>query len=154
MARERFRLSVAVFLLLRRGDAVLCLRRAGTGWMDGAWSVPAGGLDAGETLVQAALRETREEVGVAVAPTDARLVHTLHCRTAGEDWIGAVFAADRWIGEPRLCEPDKHDGLAWHPVTALPEHMIPYVRQAIANAEAGLAFSSYGWDANPPTALA
>lgn len=154
MARARFRLSVAVFLLLRRGDAVLCLRRAGTGWMDGAWSVPAGGLDAGETLLQAALRETREEVGVAVAPADVRLVHTLHCRTGDDDWIGAVFAAERWVGAPRLCEPDKHDGLAWHPVTALPERMIPYVRQAIAHAEAGVAFSSYGWDANPPTALA
>lgn len=154
MPRERFRLSVSVFMLLRRNDAVLCLRRAGTGWMDGAWSVPAGGLDGGETLLRAALRETREEVGVAVAAADARLVHTLHCRTAGEEWIGAVFAATRWTGEPRLCEPDKHDALAWHRISDLPEITIPYVRQAIGHAEAGIAWSSYGWDADPPTALA
>ena len=47
------------------------------------------------------------------------------------EWLGAVFAAERWTGTPRLCEPDKHDGLGWYPVAALPETTIGYVRQAI-----------------------
>lgn len=153
MTRQRFHLSVAVFLVLRRDDAILCLRRAGTGWMDGAWSVPAGAHEGGETLVAAAVREAREEVGVSVDPADARLVHTLHCRT-GAEWLGAVFATDRWTGEPRLCEPDKHDGLGWYRVDALPETMIGYVRQALRCAEAGVRFSTFGWEAPSTTALA
>ncbi|MBR7559354.1 NUDIX domain-containing protein, partial [Mycobacterium tuberculosis] len=76
--RVRFQLSVSVFMLLRRGAQVLCLRRARTGWMDGHFSVPAGGHDGAEPLLQAALREAREEVGVVIVPGDARLVHTLH----------------------------------------------------------------------------
>jgi 8-oxo-dGTP pyrophosphatase MutT (NUDIX family) len=144
--RIRFQLSVSVFMLLRRGPDVLSLRRARTGWMDGAFSVPAGGHDGGEPLPAAALRETREEVGVGVAPGDARLVHTLHCQGSTGEWIGAFFQAERWQGVPRLCEPDKHDALAWHAVRALPDATIPYVAQAIAAAEAGHAFSAFGWD--------
>lgn len=154
MPRQRFRLSASVFMLLCRDDAVLCLRRAGTGWMDGFWSVPAGGLDGGETLLEAARRETREEVGVEVAAADARLVHMLHCRTAGEEWLGAVFAAERWRGEPCLREPAKHDRLAWHAAAALPDATIPYVRQAVGLGLAGIAWSAYGWDYEPPTELA
>lgn len=42
------------------------LRRKGTGWMDGSFSIPAGGLDAGEPIGAAAIREAYEEVGVQI----------------------------------------------------------------------------------------
>jgi 8-oxo-dGTP pyrophosphatase MutT (NUDIX family) len=151
--RVRFQLSVSVFMLLRRGSDLLCLRRARTGWMDGHFSVPAGGHDGAEPLLDAALRETREEVGVRVAPEDARLVHTLHCQGSSGEWVGVFFQTERWRGEPRVAEPDKHDLIAWCDVGALPETMIPYVAQAITRAEAGVPYSAFGWDA-PPVTLA
>lgn len=39
-------------------------RRPGEGWY-----LPAGGVEAGETLIEAAVRETQEEAGVRVQPT-------------------------------------------------------------------------------------
>jgi 8-oxo-dGTP pyrophosphatase MutT (NUDIX family) len=42
---------------------ILLLRRA-----DGLWSVPGGGLEPGERLDQAAVREVREETGLEVEP--------------------------------------------------------------------------------------
>lgn len=47
-------------LLLRRADGDI--RR------DGLWSVPGGGIEPGERLDQAAVREVREETGLEVEP--------------------------------------------------------------------------------------
>jgi 8-oxo-dGTP pyrophosphatase MutT (NUDIX family) len=43
---------------------ILLLRRS-----DGLWSVPGGGLEPGERLDQAVVREVREETGLEVEPT-------------------------------------------------------------------------------------
>lgn len=66
MKRERHQLSVAVFVVLRRGEKICLIRRANTGWMDGFYSLPAGGLESGETLLNAAVREAHEETGVTI----------------------------------------------------------------------------------------
>lgn len=44
MKRERYCLSVAVFILLRNGNQRCMFKRTGTGWMDGFYSLLAGGL--------------------------------------------------------------------------------------------------------------
>lgn len=54
MKRERYCLSIAVFILLRKGNQICMFKRTGTGWMDGFYSLPAGGLEEGETLTAAA----------------------------------------------------------------------------------------------------
>lgn len=43
--------------------------------MGGTWAVPGGALAHGETPVEAAVREFREEVGMALAPDRVALVH-------------------------------------------------------------------------------
>ena len=57
-------IGIAVFMIVRRAGEILCLRRSATGWMDGRVSLPAGRHEGGETLVSAAIRETREEVAL------------------------------------------------------------------------------------------
>ncbi|MGO4668295.1 NUDIX hydrolase [Bosea sp. 2RAB26] len=144
-ARDRHTLSASVFVALCRGDEVLLLRRTATGWMDGAFSLPAGGLEAGETIAQAAIREALEEVGVHIAPADLVYVHTFHSLTEGRDWVGHVFTAARWDGTPRLMETGKHADLGWWPFESLPPETIPYVRQALLNVSQAVAYSEYGW---------
>jgi 8-oxo-dGTP pyrophosphatase MutT (NUDIX family) len=114
--------------------------------MDGSFSIPAGGLDAGETIGAAAIREAYEEVGVRIAPGDLRYVHTLHSRTGGAAWVGHFFQAMVWEGAPALREPDKHSDLQWRSIDALPSETIPYVRQAILAIAARKPYSEYGWD--------
>ena len=67
---ERFKAVMAVFLVLRRGDEVLLMRRAGTGFCDGQYSVPTGHVDGNEPLTHAMVREAKEEVGVGIKPED------------------------------------------------------------------------------------
>lgn len=139
------RAPVAVHLLLTRGAEVLLLRRFNTGYEDGRFSVPAGHLDGGETVVAAGIREAREEIGVSIDPADVRIVQVMH-RFAEEERIDYVVAANRWSGEIRNREPEKCDLLAWHPIDALPVNTIPYVAHAIRCWREGVAFTTFHSD--------
>lgn len=138
----RFKLPVAVFMILREGDKMLLIQRAQTGWRDGYWSLPAGSLEDGEDLVTAAIRETEEEVGVSIAYEDVRLFHTQHCRVEGQNWINIYFETSHWKGTPRVCEPHKHSQVAWQTVSELPEPMVEYVQETLVSQKTPLAF---GW---------
>ena len=133
MRPERFCAVVAVHLLLRRGEEVLLLRRANTGYEDGNYSVIAGHLDGNETVSQAMVREAAEEAGIRVAPADLRFVHIMHRKEAADadERIDLFFAATRWQGEPEIGEPEKCGELRWAALDALPSNMVPYVRVAI-----------------------
>ncbi|PZO85097.1 MAG: DNA mismatch repair protein MutT [Micavibrio aeruginosavorus] len=146
MKRERFKLPCSVFLLLRREDEILLLRREKTGWMDGYYSVPAGAIDGNEEASLAACREAKEESCVVLNKEDLSLKHVIHCYTDGDEWMGVFFAATEYQGVPSIGEPEKHADMHWCKVNALPEKMIPYVRQAIENIERDIAFSTYGWN--------
>ncbi|MFT3735495.1 MAG: NUDIX domain-containing protein [Rhodocyclaceae bacterium] len=147
MSRERFQLSVSVFMLVRDDRRVLLLRRANTGWKDGFFSLPAGAHDGGETLAEAAARELREETGLQANAQDMELAHLMHCHSgdAGGEWMGAFFLASRWTGVPRITEQDKHDQLDWFSIDALPGNTIPYTRQGITLALQGVPYSTHGW---------
>lgn len=64
------------------GREVLLLRRSNTGFMDGYWALVAGHVEPGESAVSAAVREAREEVGIAVVEADLTPLCTVH-RTDG-----------------------------------------------------------------------
>lgn len=145
MSTDRFRLRSAVHLFLVRDGQVLLLRRHGTGYEDGNYSVPAGHLDGGETVTAAAAREAREEVGVAVAEADLRVVGVMH-RRAEDERIDFFLKATRWTGEVANREPAKCDGLRWAAPDRLPANVVPYVRRALEHDDAGVWFESYGWD--------
>jgi 8-oxo-dGTP pyrophosphatase MutT (NUDIX family) len=141
----RFRLVSAVHLFLLQGGQVLVLRRHQTGYEDGNYSVVAGHLEGNETVVAAAVREAREEVGIELAPQDVHVVGVMHRRSTDErvDWFATC---ERWTGAVRNAEPAKCDDLRWVNPEALPSNTIPYVRRAIENYRSGRWFDSFGWD--------
>lgn len=141
--RERFKLSVSVFLFLQHEGKLLILKRSNTGWMDGYFSVPAGAIDGGETIQDAVIREAKEEIGVVVKPEQASLAHTMHCFTGEDEWLGQFFITNSWESEPKLNEPEKHSELTWVKFDHLPDNMLPYVRQAIENVVKEVRFSEY-----------
>ncbi len=144
--RERFKLSLSVFLFLIQDNKVLLIKRGNTGWMDGFYSVPAGALDGNETIESAVVREAREETGVEVDVSDIKLAHTIHCLTHGEEWLGCFFITNKWIGEPKIMEPDKHTEVKWSNIDQLPSEVIPYVKQALDSVSMNIPYSSYGWE--------
>ena len=146
MPLQRVQTPIAVHVMLRRGDEVLLLKRANTGYEDGHYSVVGGHLDGGETVRQAAVRETLEEAGVRVSVENVHVVGVMHRRTASEERIDFFVAVHRWQGEVRNREPHKCAELAWHRFEELPDNVIPYVRQAFTNYLQGVWFGSFGWE--------
>lgn len=66
MARIRVPSTFFVLVVVEHEGRVLLVREAKHGQK---WYAPAGGIEPGETIVQAAVRETMEEAGVRVEPT-------------------------------------------------------------------------------------
>lgn len=127
---ERFSLIPAAYVILVRGSDVLLQRRMGTGYMDGYWSIGAAGhVEPGESVHDAAVRETYEELGVRIAASDLVSLCTMH-RRQGDDGVGQrvdfFFTVSDWIGEPTVAEPDKSGGIQWAALDSLPEPVVPY----------------------------
>jgi 8-oxo-dGTP diphosphatase len=129
---DRYTFKSAVFTILRKDDQVLLSRRAKTGWMDGFYEPPAGHLEYGETLQDAAVREVKEETGVKLSHEDLRLVHIY--QTYGKrdgPYIGFMFSTNSWEGEPKIMEPEKCDDMQFFALDNLPDKITPYAMAAL-----------------------
>ena len=71
---KRFKVKIAVLLVLIQKEEVLLLRRYNTGIDDGCFVLPMGGVKEGETATQALIREAREETGVVIKPKRSNFV--------------------------------------------------------------------------------
>lgn len=86
-------------LLLDRDDRLLLVRSAlvpGEPERGDAWFVPGGGVEPGEDLTEAALRELREETGLNAEPADLRLV-AYTCGQADLGWVSGLLRDDFFL---------------------------------------------------------
>ncbi len=135
---------VAVHVFLLRGEDVLLLRRLDTGYADGKLSVVAGHVEAGETVTQAAIRETHEEVGVELSRARLQVVGVMH-RKSGDERVDFFLSYRLGAEQPRNVESDKCSELVWTLVSKPPADTIPYVRAALENFARGQWFQEFGW---------
>ncbi|MQS05028.1 NUDIX domain-containing protein [Streptomyces alkaliterrae] len=147
-------LVAAVIVHDRDSDRVLMLRRGPNAKVaPGSWDLPVGKNEPGEPITLSAVRELREETGLAVAAPDLRLAHVVHGRAGAEapgGFLTVVLATTRWAGEPENREPEKHSRLAWVPIGAPPEETYAPAAEAIAGYRAGRpSVVLTGWDGMP-----
>ncbi|NTU73652.1 NUDIX domain-containing protein [Candidatus Roizmanbacteria bacterium] len=137
----RFQITPSVYLILRRGEEILLMRRANTGHQDGNYSVVAGHIKKEETPTIAVIREALEEVGISVKADDVKLVQVVY--RALDARVNFFFAVDTWKGEPYNKEEDKCDDVRWFPIKNLPGNMAPYVKKAIIHYFKGIPYMEY-----------
>ena len=96
---------LAVSAAIIREERILIVRR-GRAPARGVYTLPGGGVEAGETLVEAAKREVKEETGLDVAPVALaghREVIVRDAQGRVERHFVILSFATRWIsGEPVL----------------------------------------------------
>ena len=129
MTADRRAFSVAVYAR-RKGSEVLAIfhRRLQT------WLPIGGELEAGETPLEAAVRELREETGLEVELDALQLLGVVH-RLSDTNRIDFFVAAGRFGGDPQIREPDKCDRLEWHDPRQLPAETVVYVCAALEAGE-------------------
>ena len=92
----RAMIPVTVHLFFFREDQVLLLRRFNTDYRDGEYSVPAGHLDGGETVMSAAAREAQEEVGLHLQADDMVFSSVMHRIEVMSVSISSYMCANGW----------------------------------------------------------
>lgn len=92
--------QLTLLFLLRDGEVLLAMKKRGFG--AGRWNGVGGKLDEGETVQQALVRETQEEIEVTPIEYEkvARIIfHEQHEGTKNTLEVH-VFTCDKWDGEP------------------------------------------------------
>ncbi len=104
--------AVAKILLVNPAGEVLILRRSETAPRRPLEAdIPGGWVDEGEDFVAAAVRETKEETGIQLAPADLQLAYT---HTAMHDDISTSWLF--FIGHTQQAEvvtSSEHDKADW-----------------------------------------
>lgn len=133
VTRPHVALVPAAYILFLRPDPagarlpqVLLQLRRNTGYMDGYWACGAAGhVEVGESVVQAAVREAAEELGVVVDPAELEPLTGMHrtndlAGTPREQRVDWFFTLRRWQGDPVIAEAARAADLAWYPLDDLP----------------------------------
>lgn len=145
-SRDRFKLIVAVYLVLRQNNQVLLLQRANTGYQDGSYSFIAGHLNGDELATDAMAREAKEEAGIIIDPKDLQLVHTIHRLSRGElgqERIDLFFETNKWQGKIVNAEPKKCTDLSWYDLSTLPKNTMPLAQLTLDHIARGDIYSEF-----------
>ncbi len=146
--QDILKLPIYVGIILMQDTSYFLIERKNTNWAQGYWNFPGGLVDPHETVMQAAIRETREEIGVIVNPEDFELVQVIHIKkstTNTQDIIGIYFKAHRWTGIPHNAEPEKITGAQWYSLQALPSKITEHAQLALNGLKTGTRYSENGW---------
>lgn len=153
--KKRFHLVPAVYLFFIKDNKALLLKRKNTGYKDGFYSVPAGHLDGGETVTEAAIREAKEEVDVDIEKQDMQFAHVMHRVDPDVPYIADnetihervdfFLVVKKWAGELKNAEPDKCEEIKWCDLDNLPAEVIPYIKDALRAVDKKDYYSEFGW---------
>jgi 8-oxo-dGTP diphosphatase len=148
MSFDTARPYIASYMILRRDGKIAFVLRQNTAWMNGYYGLPAGKVEHNESFTSAAMREAKEEAGVEVRNTGIKHALTVHRNDPESDvhfWVDVYFEVVDWEGEPHNAEPHMHAELTWLDPNNLPENIIPGVKFAIEQIQAGTTYAEYGW---------
>ena len=137
---DRYEIVVVVHMLVwdEAGESLLLLERANTGLMDSRLTLPGGHLQRDESIVAAAHREVREEVGIDLLGTEP------WCVLPYSGGVNFVFSSRSWQGQVVNAEPSRCAGVGWYAKQKLPENAVPWLTKALQLNDSGHWFYDFG----------
>ena len=164
-----YRPCVGMAVFNKKGHVFVGRRRFGsdTGELTHAWQIPQGGIDPGETPLEAARRELCEETNIRsvslLGESDGWLIYDIPAPLAGLAWKGRYrgqrqkWFAFRFEGDEREIDVERPGGghepefeaWRWERLDRVPELIVPFKRSVYA--EVAKAFAHF---AHPAAAAA
>jgi len=129
--------TVGVRVLLLREGQVLLVQHT---YQD-AWYLPGGGVERGETLVEAARREAAEEVGAALGPLSLLGVYT-NMYEGKTDHVVVLICHEFTVSGEADREIEQY---AFYDLDALPANSSPGTRRRIGEYVAGDTAQARRW---------
>lgn len=126
-------------MIFRDGKVLMGKRKSDLGLGD--WAFPGGHLENGESLIECAIRETREETGIEITNINLLLLGNIPS-TYASHYVAVGFSADWKSGEPAVLEPTKCERWEWCNLSNLPEPLFLPTKMIIDAYQSGKIF----WD--------
>ncbi len=137
MAKLYPKVGIGVMIENKKGEVLLGLRQKSHG--AGEWCFPGGHLEFGETILEAAQREVKEEVGLDV--DKFKLVSLAdemrYLKSDNKHYLNVGLKAEHKEGKPMLREPDKYKEWRWFSFDNLPDKLFEGTELMIKNFKAG-----------------
>jgi 8-oxo-dGTP diphosphatase len=115
-------LIVVAAALVDRAGSVLAQRRPETREHGGLWEFPGGKLERGEGVIEALVRELREELAIAVSPGACVPLGFATSDPGTRPVVLLLFGCRAWQGDPVSQEAAQ---IAWYRPEALPGLAMP-----------------------------
>jgi 8-oxo-dGTP diphosphatase len=112
-----------VCVLVMNGDRLLLEKRR---HLHGSstWGPPGGYIHSGETFEQAAIRATREEIGVTISDAKFRVITNDIFEEEHKQFVMVWMEAKYVSGEPTLDIPDEETQIGWFQWGSLPQPLL------------------------------
>jgi len=144
--KERYKNVLVVDLMLTREnkktgrEEFLLSLRKNTGSNDGEYELPGGHVEYGEDLIEAMIREAREELDIELKNEDLKIIHILHHYTEGR--LNFVFKADKYSGNIKINEPGKCEKLEWFSYENIPKNVTNKVKNTLKEIKSNIFYDN------------
>lgn len=136
--QENLRARVSAGAAIFRRDQILLLHRSPHASNPGAWDLPGGHVEPGETLNRAARREVREETGydVRIGPMfHVELFGSFSKRGKIRPTVGVYFHCAAPTRRPPALDVGEHTEYAWVRARELVDYpMVPHLARTVRSA--------------------
>ena len=98
------RMLVTLIGLVNSENYVLISNRKNSSQFSGFWEFPGGKVEKGESLSEALIRETKEELGLILNPSCISPLTFSVDRMEGQETLLLLFICRKWEGQPKAME--------------------------------------------------
>lgn len=131
-------IKVGIGVLVFKGSKVLLAKRKGSHGA-GEYAFPGGHLEFGESFVNCARRECREEAGIEIK--NIKFLRLLNLKKyAGKHYVDIGLVAQWKSGKPRVLEPQKATEWNWYDFNKLPKPMFQTINSYFDALKSGKNF--------------